>query len=878
MQHSLFSSRWRVLCLALLIVIMGTLLTVGTASASNNTGNAVANTFDNNNDNNDCPPGTEQVGKFFRVGPLYIALDSNDGGISFSNVNILDGSANWEADVPISHILLEGTGKNATVEHNPAVTSGYIDNDVMPQIFLPFPPFWFHAPIEKATFCSPIETEPVTGSVTVIKYREDDEQGYQGTEELLDGWLITVYDEQWGYVTEGTTDGNGEVTFELEVGTYNICEEDRDGWDNENPGSLCQEVEVAAGGGNVTPGPEEVYLEFNDNKDTEIKIQFISVVGNTWTYRVREKDGRDLSHWDLGIETCLPYLVGYSPSSGFESGQDGNTGFYGIKWNVSDSFSSGYFSFTLSESFPAGTVVVKAKAGNPHVSGEIRGPVCTEPEDQTIYFGNVELPTTGDLTIIKQINWGNFQANNAVTFEICVTGLNPECKEANFGNNYTVVWEDVEADDYSFSETVPGASWFVSYPGGQTATVVAGQNNTYYVQNTYTPPGSITVYKVVAGQYAPQGGSFEICVAGDCRTVPAGGSATWDGLQPGEYAVTETPPGGYWNVSGETTIDLAQGQDTSTTITNTYEPPLGSISVTKQVVGDDAPNQTFNICVDGDCKTFNAGQTQTWTDLPEGSYAITETDPGANWSKSGETTVQLAWGGVEYVTITNTYTAPTTTVTVYKVVDGDEGAPQGPFHICLRGVDAGASYPGGSCVDLNAGGSWQWTVKANHSYAISEDDPGADWSVSGETTIQVAPNQPASVTITNTYTAPEPECTSDPSVLSGYINIGPAQAGGYITNNASVPFCGQVGMASYYKYDEIINNQDIFQWVNPIVEIQPGQTIQLTVGVPGCQAQVDLFWGPVILDMGTGERYGVRLLAAVHSTWLPYCTPPEAPV
>jgi hypothetical protein len=108
-------------------------------------------------------------------------------------------------------------------------------------------------------------------------------------------------------------------------------------------------------------------------------ITFVSHVGNTWTYHVEEISGKDLSHWSLGIGTCLDHIVEFSPP-GAEIGADGSTdGFMGIKWNTPEAFSSGEFSFTLDGDYPEGTVEALAKAGSTYATGDILGPVCACP-------------------------------------------------------------------------------------------------------------------------------------------------------------------------------------------------------------------------------------------------------------------------------------------------------------------------------------------------------------------------------------------------------------------------------------------------------------------------------------------------------------------
>ncbi|OUC08963.1 hypothetical protein RY27_05845, partial [Litorilinea aerophila] len=128
--------------------------------------------------------------------------------------------------------------------------------------------------------------------------------------------------------------------------------------------------------------PEKVIIALNDNKNTKYAITFDGRTGNTWHYTVYELRGRDLSHWDLGIGSCLDRIVNASPG-GAEMGVDGSTGFYGIKWDVSDGFSSGSFAITLDGDYPAGTVEALVKGGPNSATGQITGPICDDAQSQT---------------------------------------------------------------------------------------------------------------------------------------------------------------------------------------------------------------------------------------------------------------------------------------------------------------------------------------------------------------------------------------------------------------------------------------------------------------------------------------------------------------
>jgi hypothetical protein len=125
-------------------------------------------------------------------------------------------------------------------------------------------------------------------------------------------------------------------------------------------------------------GPTTVTVSLNDNKDSQYRVEFIERSGRTWTYKVTEVQGRDLSHWSLGGETtwnCVDNIVAYSPG-GASIGQDGSTGFHGIKWDTAGSFSNGYFSFTLDKDYTYKTVKALAKAGTVKATTDINGPDC----------------------------------------------------------------------------------------------------------------------------------------------------------------------------------------------------------------------------------------------------------------------------------------------------------------------------------------------------------------------------------------------------------------------------------------------------------------------------------------------------------------------
>jgi hypothetical protein len=109
---------------------------------------------------------------------------------------------------------------------------------------------------------------------------------------------------------------------------------------------------------------------------------------------------------------------------------------------------------------------------------------------------------------------------------------------------------------------------------------------------------------------------------------------------------------------------------------------------------------------------------------------------------------------------------------------------------------------------------------------------------------------------------------------------------GEITNS-STSCTYAVGLAAYRMFDEKLSHQQLFS--SQTAMIAPGQTLTLTVDLPGCAYQIDLFHGRLIevFDPGRGEFYGERILASRVVRDAGFCAPgsptatstatPEAP-
>jgi hypothetical protein len=120
---------------------------------------------------------------------------------------------------------------------------------------------------------------------------------------------------------------------------------------------------------------------------------------------------------------------------------------------------------------------------------------------------------------------------------------------------------------------------------------------------------------------------------------------------------------------------------------------------------------------------------------------------------------------------------------------------------------------------------------------------------------------------------PAPICEPDPEAdLAGWIEADAMT--GMVTNNSEA--CDYiVGMASYNMSDDIIDHQTLFGSMHP-VSVPPGETIALSVQVPPCARQIDLFYGDLLLNL-SGVRYGERLLDAVQIDAGDWCGQTAAP-
>lgn len=184
------------------------------------------------------------------------------------------------------------------------------------------------------------------------------------------------------------------------------------------------------------------------------------------------------------------------------------------------------------------------------------------------------------------------------------------------------------------------------------------------------------------------------------------------------------------------------------------------------------------------------------------------------------------------------------------------------------------STPFGSPDDPDAVAVQRATAIGVTVVAAAGDGAGSFYSVSAFGAATGALSVGASIGSPQPLNAPDEAYTDPPCFTSGDL-VGTllSNSQGQITNySANCTY--MVGMVSYRKFDETIDHQHIFDW--QASEIAPGQTITVTVDLPNCAAQIDLFRGPVLYSLH-GRRYNTRLLTARHIGGTNYCASESAP-
>ena len=401
-----------------------------------------------------------------------------------------------------------------------------------------------------------------------------------------------------------------------------------------------------------------------------------------------------------------------------------------------------------------------------------------------------EYSKLGSLKIEKTVVGGGDAAAGKV-YEFEIAGPDGYSNKVTVAANSSVTVDNLKPGTYTIKEVNGDIEGYnLEVTGNGVAVVEVGQNETVVpFTNTYKELGSLTVRKSVAvnGGSIPADKVFYFDITGpdgysNTLELTANTVKTLDKLVPGEYTVTERTAeaqvSGYsLTVTAEGNSTVPEGGNAEVTVTNTYDQQVGSIEITKKVVGGGATTAnktyTFDITNDATGNTVSVsitGEGNARVDnLVPGSYTVTERDAnveGYRLNVTGEGTVTVAIDGVSPVEITNTYDQIVGSLTITKNVVGGEnaGTANKEYTFYVTGPDGYSET-----VRIIGNGSATLYNLVPGTYNVTEENasiPGYRYEVNGQGDVVVIADTESHITVTNIYT----ELRNIPVIKEWYIN------------------------------------------------------------------------------------------------------------
>ncbi len=389
----------------------------------------------------------------------------------------------------------------------------------------------------------------------------------------------------------------------------------------------------------------------------------------------------------------------------------------------------------------------------------------------------------GSLKITKALGANAPEAASTKTYYFKVTG--PD----NFNETYPIegagskTINGLKPGTYTVFEVLDGIAiegYDIEITGGGEVTVASNKVAETTITNTYTQQkGKLTVAKAL-GTGAPDDAKeieYDFTVTGPGNysegfKLKAGESKTLEDLVPGTYTVTENKTGAAIDgfdleVTGDGEVTVEANATAEATVTNTYKQQLGSLKVTKALgtgAPDGANNTEYEFTVTGpnnysDSFKLKAGEYKLIEDLVPGKYTVTENKANAaidgyDLEVTGDGEVTVVAKATALATVTNTFTQQKGKLTIYKELGANAPAAANgtEYEFTITG-------PGNfsDSIKIKAGESGTLTGLVPGKYTVTEVENSAvianyDLEVTGEGTVDVASNDEAEITITNTYT------------------------------------------------------------------------------------------------------------------------------
>lgn len=716
---------------------------------------------------------------------------------------------------------------------------------------------------------------PIPGDLAVSLFHDVNANNVRDVSETgQQGWAVSATGGPTNVTVNGTTNATGNVNFTgLLPGAYNVCETLQSGWLNSTPGSACAIVQVVSSQavpavfGNYRNGSITIRKETTPDGNPQV----FTFGGDLTVGPLSDGQTTTISALKPGLfnvfETALPNywaLTGVS-CSGNSAATQAITNGVGITLRSGETISC-QFANTYTPP-PMGTITIRKE---------------TNPDGLAQPF-----EFSGDLGLHTLIDGQSFSVPNLLLRDYTVRETLPAFWSLNR------------------IECVGGTTTLLQGEAGVTISLKANDNVVCTFYNDRAQTGSISANKYHdlnangLNDTEPALSGWQMTLSQNGQTIASGttnenGRVRFDDLFPGDYTVCETLVGGWQN------SDPGNGSLCKTVTLHAAETlrvwfgnyRYGQIIIRKATVPDTL-TQSFQFTTSfGETFSLSNGMFHQSAPLRPGTYSVTETDPGSGWQTTsscdnGNATSAIALVSGSQVTCTFINTDVSASMTLALSPNPSEVvAPGGDvtYAVLIRNTSRSQNITVNTLTDnrfgnLNGQGTCTvpQTIVADASYACAY--VGAVSGAIGELFTNVAT---ATGTAANTASL---QANDDATVrivavpcsgnlrrdLNGtlYDPINNTISG-IITNTGAQTCEYQIGIASYKKFDEVIDNQELFAYQNPTVTLGPWESHTLTVALPDCATQLDLFYGPVLPNL-SGQRYGSRLIQAVHLGGTNYC-------
>ncbi|NLF30932.1 MAG: hypothetical protein GX591_08610, partial [Planctomycetes bacterium] len=462
--------------------------------------------------------------------------------------------------------------------------------------------------------------EPGAGSLAAFKFHDYDMDGkWDGGEPAIEDWQLCLDGDDCK-----PTDGYGFAVWNgVSDGAHTVSETVPAGW----AASTATSHNVNLSLGKYTlgaPGPTSATLSVPNTTDS-YGITFLGRSGNTWTYKVEEISGRNLSHWVLGLGTCDGLVVSTSPTA-TSIGHDDSTGFFGAKWEPGEAFTSGEFSITLNGNYPTGTIQALVKtgkggSGSGIALGTIAGPVCTT-------FGNYRTDyTLSGAKYLDQDGDGVWDAveDGLAGWEIRLEDSAGTAITTTTGADGAYTFDNLIAGTYTVTEVLQDG-WEQTAPASGKHVVTLSPDRGDVTGVDFGNRGALSIAGVKyhdldgdgvkdAGEPGLAGWTIQLKDSAGAviatATTDANGAYSFDHLVPGSYTVAEVQQAGWRQTAPAAGVHSVTLTDADATGIDFGNQQLGGLTITKTVVGGTG---TFNICITGpspatteSCKSTSGG-------------------------------------------------------------------------------------------------------------------------------------------------------------------------------------------------------------------------------------------------------------------------------